>query len=263
MLTDLRYAIRLLRKTPGFTLVAVLSLALGMGTNSAIFSFVDTLLLRPLPVARPNEVLTITGVGRDQPDKFQTISYREYLDFRDQSKTMTDFVAVSLFRVGYSLSPEALPKVKTSVLVSGNLFQAMGVVPVLGRAFRPDEDKVPGRDAVVVLGYDFWRDEFGSDRNVIGRILRINGADFAVIGVAPEQFTGLDPYFKAAMFLPAIMSTRVTLDPGGPFAMLEERGYRVFQMQARFKTGVTPAQAEARLVSIAQNLAQTYPSLNK
>src|SRR2546425_9170763 len=110
MLTDLRYALRMLRKAPGFTLVAVLSLALGTGANSAVFSFVDALLLRPLPVSRPGEVFTISGAGKTPDDPFASMSYREYLDFREQSKTLQDFVAVSYFRVGFSQSPDAPPK---------------------------------------------------------------------------------------------------------------------------------------------------------
>jgi len=228
-----------------------------------VFSFVDALLLRPLPVSRPGEVLTISGTGKTQDNPFANMSYREYLDFREQSRTLKDFVAVSVFRVGYSLSPEAMPKVKYALLVSGNLFPAMGVTPELGRAFRPDEDKVPGRDAVVVLGHDFWRDDLASDRNVLGRTIRINGTDFTVIGVAPEKFTGLDPYLKAAMFLPAIMSPRLSTFPGGPSAMLEQRGFRAFTVKARLEPGVAASQAEAELIHIAQNIAQAYPATNK
>src|SRR5713226_4344547 len=110
MLKDLSYAFRMLRKTPGFTLVAIFSLALGTGANSAMFSFVDALLLRPLPVLRPGEVLTISGTGKTPDDPIASISYREFLDFRELSKTMEDFVAVSYFRVGFSLSPEVVPK---------------------------------------------------------------------------------------------------------------------------------------------------------
>src|SRR5207244_3992630 len=109
---------------------------------------------------------------------------------RDRSRTMTDLVASTLFRFGFSPSSDVLPQAKYGLMVSGNLFQAMGVAPVLGRAFRPDEDQAPGRDAVLVLGYDFWKDEFGSDPKVIGRLVRLDGIDFTVIGVAPETFTG-------------------------------------------------------------------------
>jgi macrolide transport system ATP-binding/permease protein len=263
LLRDLGYAFRMLRKTPGFTLVAILSLALGTGANSAMFSFVDGLLFRPLPVAHPGEVLTITTTGKTNGDPLTGISYREYLDFREHCKTMQDFVAVGYQRVGFSATPEAVPKVKYALLVSGSLFQAMGVVPVLGRAFRADEDQVPGRDAVVVLGYDFWREEFGGDRTVLGRTVRITGTDFTVVGVAPQPFTGLDPYLKSAMFLPAMMVTRLSPNTVYPIDMLELRDYRAFSMKARLKPGVTMSQAEAELVNIAQGLAQAYPKTNK
>src|SRR5258708_2662295 len=125
MLEDFSYAFRMLRKTPGFTLVAVLSLALGTGADSALLRFVDALLLRPQAVERAGAVLMNSGVAKASNDPFSNISYREYLDFRAHAKTMEDFVVVSIFRVGYSLSPAELPKVKYGLLVSGNLFQAM------------------------------------------------------------------------------------------------------------------------------------------
>src|SRR4030095_6264469 len=156
-------------------------------------SLVNGMLLRPLAVARPSEVLTIAPTLPD--NAFQALSYPDYLDFRDRTETMKDLVASTLFRFGFSVSPDMLRKVKYGLVVSGNLFQAMGVTPVLGRAFRLEEDEVPGRDAVVILGHDFWRDEFGGDTHVIGRTIRLNGLDFTVIGVAPETFTGMDEFF--------------------------------------------------------------------
>jgi hypothetical protein len=159
---DLKYAVRMLLKDPAFALVAVLSLALGTGANSTMFSFLNGVLLRPLPVLRPGEVLTIAPRNPDGPR--DGISYPDYLDFRKRVRTMKDLAASTLYRFGFSPSPDVLPQVKYGLLASGNLFEAMGVTTVIGRTFRPEEDEVPGRDAVVILGYDFWADEFGSDR---------------------------------------------------------------------------------------------------
>jgi putative ABC transport system permease protein len=255
---DLRYAVRMLRKDSAFTLVAILSLALGTGANATMFSLVNGMLLRPLAVARPGEVLTI---AQKQPDNyFDDLSYPDYIDFRDRTETMKDLVASALFRFGFSHSPDALPQVKYGLLVSGNLFHAMGVTPVLGRAFRPDEDQVPGRDAVVVLGHDFWRDEFGSDPHVIGRVVRLNGLDFTVIGVAPETFTGMDEFFKVAMFVPAMMASRLATDANN--SLLTRRDWRNFMVRGRLKAGFDASQAEGELVSIAKGLEETYPGTN-
>lgn len=248
----------MLRKDRAFTVVAVLSLALGTGANSTMFSIVNRMLLRPLAVARPGEVLTIAP---NQPDNsFAGTSYPDYIDFRDHTKTMKDLVASALFRFGFSRLPDALPQVKYGFVVSGNLFQAMGVTPMLGRAFRPEEDQVPGRDAVLVLGHDFWRDEFGADPSVIGRIVRLNGLDFTVIGVAPETFTGMDEFFKATMFVPAMMASRLSADPNNNF--LVKRDWRDFTVKGRLKAGVDASQAEAELVGIAKGLEQAYPATN-
>jgi predicted permease len=263
MLGDLIYAWRMLRKAPGFALVAVLSLALGTDANSAMFSFVDALILRPLPVARGAEVLTLDGKGQAPINPVRSLSYREYLDFRESCKTLTDFAAASIFRLAFSAPSDAPAKVKYGSIVSGDVFQTMGVRPALGRVFRKEEDEVPGRDAVVVLGYDFWQDEFGGDPKIIGRVVRINGTDFTVIGVAAEQFTGLDPYLKSALFLPAMMIPRLSTGSLGPFDMLEDRDYRAFIVKARRKPGVTLAQGQAEVTSIARGLAQAYPASNQ
>src|SRR5262245_10249537 len=180
LIHDLRYAIRTFRKDAAFTLIAVLSLALGTGANSAMFSFVNGLLLRPLPVQNSSEVLTLAPTESDKIIN-AGISYPYYLDYRDRTKTMKDLVAFELWRFGFSPSPDVLPQAKYGLLVSGNLFQAMGVKPILGRAFRPDEDQVPGRDSVVVLGHDFWRDQFASDPAIAGRTIRLSGLDFTII----------------------------------------------------------------------------------
>jgi predicted permease len=254
MIKDLRYAFRMLLKDPSFTLIAVLSLALGTGANSAMFSLADALVLRPLPVSRPGEVLTVSS----QTGTFMAgnVSYPDYRDLRDQSKTLRDMVAFSFTSVGYASTPDAQAKVKYGLLTTGNLFQAMGVTPELGRAFRPDEDQVPGRDAVVVLGHQFWIDEFGGNKNVLGKTVRLNGIDFTVVGVAPEEFTGMDQYFKSALFVPSMMLERLSGRSGNG---LEKRDNRLFTVKARLQPGFSQGQAQAELTGIGKGLEQTYP----
>jgi len=255
---DLRYAVRMLLKDPVFLVVAVLSLSLGTGANATMFSLVNGILMRPLPVSRPAEVLTIAPKLPD--NSFGGISYPDYVDIRDSVTTMRDLTASTLYRVGFSRSRDALPVVKYGLLVTGNLFQAMGVTPILGRAFTAEEGQVPGRDAVVLLGHDFWKQEFGGDPQVIGRAIYLNGLDFTVIGVTPETFTGMDEFFKATMFIPIMMVGRLGGDPTNN--LLEKRNWRDLGVKGRLKEGISAAQAEAELAGIAKALEQKYPATN-
>src|SRR5215468_8294761 len=151
---DIRYGARMLAASPAFTVVAVISLAIGIGANCAIFSFADALLLRPLPVARPGEVLTVGSLDSIESFGASALvsSYRDYVDIRDRSKSFDGLAAYTFLTAGFATDPAAIPKLKMGMLVSGNLFSVMGVEPTIGRNFRPEEDQVPGRDAVVILG---------------------------------------------------------------------------------------------------------------
>src|SRR5262245_6156201 len=155
---DVRFGFRMLVASPGFTLVAVLSLAIGIGANCAIFSFADALLLRPLPVARPDEVFTVGSRSSLEALNASSLvsSYRDYVDVRDRNKSFDGLAAFSYLTVGFASDPQSTPKLKAGLLASSNLFPLMGVEPTIGRAFRADEDQVPGRDAVVVLGRAMW-----------------------------------------------------------------------------------------------------------
>src|SRR5580698_1955695 len=156
---DVRFAIRGLRRTPGLTAFVVVTLALGIGMTSATFSMVDALIFRPYPVPHAGGVVSLAGTTHDS--KFENFSYREYLDIRDNTKSYDGVIAYAdMQAVGFSAEPGVTPRVKGGMMVSGNFFQALEVEPQLGRGFRADEDRVPGRDAVVVLGPDFWSHEF-------------------------------------------------------------------------------------------------------
>ena len=260
---DLRYGCRMLAVSPGFTSIAVLSLAIGIGANCAIFSFADALLLRPLPVARPGEVLTVGSTASLEALGASALvsSYRDYVDVRDRSKSFDGLAAFTYLTVGFASDPKAVPKLKMGMLVSGNLLPLMGVEPTIGRTFRPEEDQVPDRDAVVVLGRTMWEQEFGSDPGILGRHVRINGIEFTVIGVAPPEFSGLNQYVRSDFFVPLMMSPRVMSDP--KVRSLESRDARNLTLKGRLKPGVTQAEAQTELTAIAADLERAYPDTNK
>ena len=168
----------MLRKNPGFTLVAVASLAIGIGANCAMFSLADALLLRPMPALRPGEVVTVGTAQSLQGFSALVASYRDYVDLRDQSKSFGGLAAFAEGTFGFATQADALPQIKLGTFVTGNFFPVMGVEPELGRAFRPEENVVPGRDAVMILDHDTWEKEFAGDRGVLGRKVRINGIEF-------------------------------------------------------------------------------------
>lgn len=258
-LQDVRYALRMMRKNPGFTLVAVTSLALGIGVNSAMFSLADALLFRPLSVAHPGDVVTLKcKIPSDAPG---AISYRDYVDVRDTSHSFAGLAAYQLQIFGFAASPRDVAQMRMGMLVSGNFFRAMGVEPALGRGFRADEDQVPGRDAVVVLGHGFWKTQLAGDASIVGRKVRLDGLDFTVIGVAPERFTGMDQIIRPAMFVPLAMAPRLSANPESN--LLERRDNRSLDVKGRLAPGVNRLQAEAELSTIAKRLAQTYPNTNR
>ncbi len=260
---DVRYGCRMLARSPGFAIVAVASLALGIGATCAIFSFADALLLRPLPVARPGDVLTVgstTNVEAFGASNLES-SYPDYVDIRDRSKSFDGLAAFTYVTGGFADAPSAMPKLKLGMLASGNLFTVMGIEPALGRAFRPEEDQVPGRDAVVVLGHALWEQDFASDPAVLGRRLEIDGHPFTVIGVAPEEFTGLDQFVRSDFFVPLMMSSELVSDPKE--ASLQARDARNLTIKGRLAPGVSQAAAQAELTTIGADLARAYPDTNK
>ncbi len=256
---EIRYAFRMLAKNPGFTAIAAVSLALGIGANSAIFSFADGLMLRPLSVPQPDKLLTVTT--STPGDQFGgAASFPDYRDLRDKSQTFENLAAYRFYTFGFAPSAGVQPQMRLGFLVSDNFFQTAQVQPAVGRAFLPDEGKVPGRDAVAVLSYDFWRTQFGADRGIAGRVIRLNGIDFTVIGVTPRDFTGLNPIIRPAFYAPLSMTQRLGTAAKDP---LEDRKDRSLQLKGRLKPGVTREQAQAELITIAQNLEKNYPDTNR
>jgi predicted permease len=259
-LQDVRYAIRSLRRTPGLTAFVVITLALGIGMTAGTFSMVDGLIFRPYPVPHPGGVVTLVSTTHD--NNFDDFSYREYLDIRDKTKSYDGVIAsADMQAVGFSAEPGATPRIKGGMMVSGNYFHVLGVEPRLGRGFREDEDQVPGRDAVVVLGPDFWKREFASNPSVLGRTIRLNGTPFIVIGVAPETFSGMQIFEHPDFYVPLAMAGVFSTNLQKNF--FEDRDDRELSVKARLKPGATLQQARNELDVLAKNFEREYPQINR
>ena len=259
-LDDAHYAIRSLRRTSGLTAFVVITLALGIGMTSGTFSMVDALIFRPYPVPHPSGVVTLVSTTHDS--SFDGFSYREYLEIRGKTKSYDGVIAnAEMEAVGFSAEPGATPRVRGGMMVSGNYFRVLGVEPRLGRGFREEEDQVPGRNAVVVLGPDFWKHEFASDPSVLGRTIRLNGKEFTVIGVAPETFPGMQIFGRPDFYMPLAMARVFSTDRQKNF--LEDRDDRELRVTARLKPGTTPQQAQNELTVLAKNFEREYPKLNR
>lgn len=260
---DVRYGCRMLGKNPGFTTVAVVSLAIGVGANCAIFTVADALLLRPLPVARPGEIMTVGSMNRLEALRATALvsSYRDYVDVRDRASSYEGLAAFSHNTAGFASDSKMTTKLKMGMVVTANMFSLMGVEPTIGRGFRPEEDQVPGRDAVVVLGHTMWEQEFASDPSVLGRSVYINGHAFTVIGVAPSEFTGMNQFVRSDFFVPLMMSAPIVTDPKA--ASLEVRDARNLTLKGRLRDGVSQAQAQTELTAISGDLERAYPDTNK
>ncbi len=255
---DLRHGSRMLAKNPGFTFIAVSSLAIGIGINSAIFSLADAMLLRPLPVSHPGDVVNVHSATLNGP---AGVSYRDYLDLRDHSRSFAGLVAYTETTLAMSPRPDTLPQMKYGLRVTGNFFSVLGVEPELGRSFLPQEDQVPGSDAVVILSHELWQHDLAADPAIIGRKVRLNGIDFTVVGVTPEKFTGVDLYIHPALYVPLMMSPRLITSSDDH--LLEARSQRDLTIKGRLKPGVAIEQARAELQVIAKSLEHSYPDTNR
>ncbi len=260
VLDDARYAFRSLRRTPGLTAFVSITLALGIGMSTATFSMLDGLILRPYPVSQPAQIVTLVGTTRDTG--FDDFSYREYLDIRRNARSYDGVIAnAAIQAVGFSAEPGATPRVRGGMLVSGNYFRVLGVEPALGRGFRDDEDEVAGRDAVVVLGPDFWKNEFGRDPSVVGRTIRLNGTDVTVIGVAPESFPGMLMFSRPDFYVPLAMARVFSTNPQKN--LFEDRDDRGLAVRARLKSGATLQHARSELAVLARHFERDYPTSNR
>ena len=261
MLRDLQHGLRVLMKNPGFTIIAVLSIAIGVGANAAMFSVADGLVFRPLPVPRASEVVSVIGQARDTGFGNRRLSYPDYIDLRDRVTRFDNLVAFAFVITSFTNRTNEPAQRKVGVAVSGNFFDAMEVRPLLGRALRPDEDEVPGRNPVVVLDHDEWRQQFAGDPSIVDKRITLGGVEFTVVGVAPEGFTGIDHDVKPSFYIPIAMYA--TVQNGAEPDVLMRRNARIFTVKGRLADGAAMNEARQEMQQLASSLAQTYPDTNR
>jgi putative ABC transport system permease protein len=248
---DLRYAARTLRKSPGFTVVAALTLALGIGANTAIFSVVDAVILRPLPYPEPARLVELWGNVKRARVERRGASYPDYVDWRRQCRS---FESMAAFDTGtMTLTGVDEPERITGEYVSQPYFDLLGMRPSLGRTFLPEEDAVPQRNAVIILSDGLWKRRFGADPSITGRTVQLDGRTYSIVGVMPPWFSGITD--KAEAWIPFQMT--------GTAQDFAERGNRGFAVLARLKPGVSRALAQAELDAISRRLEAEYPQTNE
>ena len=259
---DLTYAVRRLVRSPGFTIVAVLSLALGIGANTAMFSLVNAVLLRDLPV-RDAESLVEVYTSEDDGFAYATSSHPDYLDVR-AAVTAGDGPLEALLGsrtfIG-RLDTEADPQIVMGELVSWDYFQELGVPMALGRSFTSDEDATPGTHPVAILGHRSWLTDFGGDPGIVGSTVRLSGTPYTVVGVASEEWNGTLPVLVSQFYVPLMMTNG--LMGSGDVDQLARRGSRSMFLKGRLKEGATVEQASAWLTSISSGLEAQYPETNE
>ena len=248
MFQDLRYGLRMLVKNPGFAFVAVLTLALGIGANTAIFSIVNAVLLQPLPFSEPDRLVWVWGNIRNG-GRSASVSPLDYLDYRSQNTSFEHFAATFSIPAPFNLTGSGEPERLQGAVATGNFFQALGVNPALGRTFLLENEE-PGRDQVVVLSHRLWKQRFAGDPALIGKTLALDGRTFEVIGVMPAGFN-----FPRGAELWTPMNFQIS--PG-----MKQRKAHFFRPIGRLKPGVTLAQAQADMDSIAGILETQYPDSN-
>ncbi|HEU0178685.1 MAG TPA: ABC transporter permease [Blastocatellia bacterium] len=252
---DLRYGARMLFKRPGFTLIAVITLALGIGANTAIFTWIKAIILQPLPgVAESRRLVTLHSMLTRSGNLASSVSYPDYKDYRDRNEVFSGLAAFHPDTYNL-LDGEGKPERVWGSLVSGNYFDVLGVKPALGRAFAPDEDRTPGTHPVVVISHRLWQRRFAADPALIGKTIRLNKRDFTVIGVAPAGFNGSWVGLAVDLWAPLMVAPQIS-QMGDPLNM---RGSHWLLVIGRLKDGVTFEQAEANAQNIAAQLAKDYP----
>jgi predicted permease len=252
---DLRYGARMLIRQPGFTLIAVLTLALGIGASTAIFSVINAYLFKPLPVREAGR-LVVLGVLDQHFDLPHYTSWRNYEELRQMTDVFADVIAGQLGVVNFDVNGEG--ERSFVELVSGNYFSALGVDAIHGRTFAPNEGFISGSAPVVVLSHGYWQRRFGGDAAVIGQTVKLNGTPFTIIGVLPESFPGTQSLISVEAWAPQMMSPQLFANGT---AMITERSYEGLRVMARLKAGVTLEQARAALHGFAEGLRQRHPEL--
>lgn len=257
LLQDLRFSLRMLGKAPGFSLLAILCLTLGIGANAAVFSWMEGLLFRPYPlVAHQDRLLALTGTVRGESDP-DALSWPDFVDLQNNCKLFDAFFVTKIMGTTLSLGDRA--DVAPGSIVSANYFEALGVRPVLGRAFEPDDNVGRSAHPVTVISYRLWKERFGGDPEIIGKTQRMNGVIHTIIGVAPEGFYGTFVGWAMQFWVPVSMED--TFEAGG--YKLDDRGQRWIESYARLKPGVTQEQAQQEISAVAKRLEADYPATNR
>ena len=254
---DLRYAFRMLLKSPGFTLIAMLALGLGIGANTAIFSVFNGMLWRPLPVKDPQQLVILASKSRDLEFPLN-LSYPDFQDYRQLKAVFSDLLAYTPNPVNFGA--QGRPERAWAEMVSGNYFSMLGIEPVRGRTFAPEEGWVPGKDPLMVLSYKYWQKRFGGDPAIIGQTVQVNQHPFTIIGVAPENYRGAYYWIEPDFYIP--LTTMGLLDPTQADD-LNKRGAAYLRILGRLQPGVTSAQAMAAAEPLDRRLAQDFPDSHK
>jgi predicted permease len=263
MIQDLRFGLRMLLKHKSFTLIAMFTLALGIGVNTTLFTVYDAFVLKPLPLKDPDSIVSVYGLNpetRRQP----LFSYQDYLDYRDRNTVFAGLLAMNKFAAPFGeysdtvAEPSLLPgNYGFGRIVSGNYFTVLGAQMALGRGFTPEEDRTPGTHPVLVLSYVCWERRFNSDPQIIGKTVRVSGLPFTIIGVAAKDFIGLEPDVPQ-FWVPLMMRDQV-VGNWQRKVWLTERQANVLNLFGRLKPGVTREQAQAEMSIVAQQLAAAHP----
>ncbi|HLY60124.1 MAG TPA: ABC transporter permease [Terriglobia bacterium] len=261
LLQDIRYAFRMLAKNPTFTAIAVISLGLGIGANTTIFSFVNALLFRPPAVEAPSQLLEVwnqnnAGSGLEH---FLPLNYPDYIYYRDHNQVFSGMLAFDGDPHMVSWSRSGQGEKAQGALVSGNFFDILGVKPALGRSFMAEEDQTPGAHPVVVLSHAFWQRRLAADAGILGKTLVLNGTKFTAVGIAPEGFNGIFAGIQPDFWAPLAMTAAFTHDPG----FLTNHDITWLFGAGRLKPGETLLQAQADLSVLSHQLQKSFPQSNK
>ncbi len=256
---DVRYGLRAFINAPGFTLIAVLSIAFGIALNTSVFTIFNGMLMKPMPVRNPQQLVALYTSEPDQtyPDQF---SYADYLDYRDHNQVFSELFIHYTAPLSLKTN-DGLGEMVAGELVTGNYFSGLQLDAALGRLLTPEDDQKPGGHPVIVLGHDFWQRRFGGDSQVVGKLLKLNGHDYTIIGVAKKGFSGTRQFgWIPDVYIPLMMYAQAI--PGTNEQFLSNRGIKAFNVNGRLRDGVTIEQARLAMSVFAEQLAKDYPQTN-
>src|SRR5213080_2166979 len=260
---DLHFALRMLRKSPGFSAVAVLTLALGIGANTAVFTVVDSLILNPLPVEK---ISTLAAVNTTQVNKtahsgdLQAISYLNLKEIRERTRAFRSLAGHS-YPLAVTMTDKGEPHRIFAEIVTANYFDTLGIHPFLGRFFLPGEDRSPGAAPVVVLGYTAWQNRFAGVSDILGQRIMLDETPFTIIGVGPKGFKGLYAVFGPDLWIPSMMAEQIL--PAEQRKALSDRAMPLFTGIGRLGAGVSLAKSQAEMKIVAAALEKEYPDANQ